>query len=451
MTFSLCRCFGTLALAMAAATSAAHEGPLDPSFGDGGMRAYGFQAIDGGNSDQAIVGCATANGTFTVMGSASSERRIVTMRLLKDGSIDTGFSADGKESFVLPGTYTHFAPGLCQPDGHMVAARSITAPDGEQHLQIFRVLKHTGQLDEGFGNAGVVTIDLDQWIPGLDKEEMPLGVNVLANGDLAVSGRVALRTDEERGFVVLLGADGSVRRVAAVANLRSRTATTVVDAPDGRLWVFGQNGRIPGAYRATLNRTTLAWEAVLEYRAPANQWAFVGNGRVVDAQTVVLAAGATPMGTWNTWPQLIVFRAASVSAISLPLPVLDEKVLYVDATFGGQGVTVLPGRRVLFAATAEDVSINTELGVHFAMAQIGDDAGGDRIDPSFGIAGAQTAAFRPRSPACASEPPLHYYGRLTLWLDRPSFVGSVYADCDGNGSGSDYLVMRLRSGSDVVQ
>jgi hypothetical protein len=451
MTISLRRWFGSFAFAAMTATAAAHEGPLDPSFGDGGMRAFAFQTVNGGNADRAIVGCPTANGTFTVMGTASHEQRIVTMRLLKDGSLDPGFSTDGKESFDLPGTYNHFAPGLCQPDGHMVAARSVTAADGEQHLQIFRVLKHTGQLDLSFGTGGVVTIDLDHWIPGLDKEEMPLGVNILGNGDLAISGHLTLRGGGHRGFVVLLAANGNLKRAAAVENVRSFNATTVVDAPDGRLWVFGQNGRIAGAYRATLNRATLAWEAVLEHRAAPNQRIIIGNGRAVDAQTVVLAAGAAPAGTWKGWPQLVVFRASSVSALSLPLPVLDEKVLYVDFVPGLQGVTVLPGRRVLFGSLAEDLSSDKSLGIHFAMGQLGETAASDRVDTAFGIAGAQTAAFRPGNPACASNPPLHDFGRLTLWLDRPTFVGTVDAHCDGNGTGEDYLVTRLLSDGTNVQ
>ncbi len=408
-------------------------------FVDGPGRGLAF---GGGVDDHAIVACPGANGTLTVLGSASTNRRIVTARLLADGAYDTSFSDDGKESFDLPGTAAQFTPGLCQADGHMVVARSLTAPDGEQNLQIFRVLKHTGLPDPDFGNGGVVTIDLDQSIAGLGREEMPLGVNVLSNGDIAVSGGLTLAAGDPRGFVVLLAGNGTVRRIAALTNLRSRHVTTIVDAPDGRLWAFGLNGRVSGAYRATLNRTTLAWEGVLEYLAPAGQGAWVGAGRAVDAQTVVLAASSGPRPGYDGAPQLLVFRASQVSALPLPEASLGATALAISPHYGEHGVTILPQRRALFGAVAHAYGDNGAVGIHFAMAQIGTDPADDRVDPSFGIGGAQTAAFRGTAPGC-SEQALHGFGRLTLWSGRPVFVGWADTNCSVTASDDDYLIARL--------
>ncbi|WP_313918709.1 hypothetical protein [Tahibacter sp.] len=430
-----------LALGGAAALAGAHEGPLDTRFGDGGMRHYGFQSVAGGNMDRAIVACSAANGTLTVVGRASSDRRIVTMRLLRDGSLDTNFSDDGKESFDLPGSVAHFVPGLCQTDGHMVVARPLTAPDGEQNVQIFRVLKQTGLPDPGFGSGGVVVVDLDQWIPGLGSEEMPLGVNALPNGDIAVSGRTTRAAGGERGFVILLAADGQIRRVAVLDNVRSRTAMTTVEAPDGRLWVFGQNGRVAGAYRATLNRETLAWETVLEQLPLPGETIWVGAGRAVDAQTVVLAVSAGPSPAYDGRPELVIFRADTVSVLALPPAQLDGDSLWITSRWGDHGVTVLPQRRVLYAAPARQLGTGGGVGVHFAMAEIGSTAGGDRVESSFGINGAQTAAFRPDNGNCVGAE--HRLGRLTLWGTEPVFVGSVNANCIVGGAGDDYLVARI--------
>lgn len=437
-------CLAALALGAVSLLAAAHDGPLDPTFGDGGIRHYGFQAVAGGAHDRAIVACSAANGTLTVMGRASSDRRIVTIRLNRDGSYDPSFSGDGKESFDLPASPAEFTPGLCQTDGHLVAARPLTAPDGEQAVQIFRVLKHTGLPDPGFGSNGVVVVDLDQWVPGLASEEMPLGVNALPNGEIAISGRATLAAGGERGFVILLAANGELRRVSVFDNLRSRTAMTTIEAPDGRLWVFGQNGRVNGSYRATLNRTTLAWEAVLEQVAPAGETSWVGTGRALDTQTVVLAVGNGPSPAYDASPALVVYRADTVSVVALPPPQLGVQALAVSARWGHHGVTVLPQRRVLYGALVHRPGESNETGVHFAMAQIGSSAAGDGLDPTFGQGGAQTAAFRPAAPGCVGQRPAHRAGRLTLWGQQPVFVGAVDASCLGAGAGEDYLVARLQ-------
>jgi hypothetical protein len=425
----------------------AHVGPLDPVFGDGGMRNYGFQAVNGQAVDRAYVACQGPNGTLTITGAASGWQRIVTVRLRDNGDYDTSFSDDGKQSFDLPGTLAEFTPGLCQADGHMVVARSLTAPGGEQDLQIFRVRKDTGLLDADFGNGGVTAVDLDQWIPGLGAEELPLGVNQLGNGDIAISGRVTRAQGGERGFVVLLAANGSLRRAAVLDNVISRTATTVVDAPDGRLWAFGQNGRVNGAFRAVLHRDTLAWEGVLEQQAPAGNTTWVGNGRAVDAQTVVLASSTGPTPAYAAPPQLIVFRAASVSAFVLPIHPVGGQATGVNARFGLQSVTVLPRRRVLLGAHATRPVTPTDVGIHFAMGEIGMDAAGDRVDTTFGQDGAQTAIYRPAVAACNAPSLTHRYGRLTLWRDRPVFVGAVDAACLGTGASEDYLVARIQTES----
>lgn len=441
MRIASLRRVGACLFSSLAGVASAHIGPLDPSFGDGGMRHYGFQAVAGGTQDRAIVACSSADGTLTVMGRASSDRRIVTMRLLRDGSFDTRFSDDGKESFDLPGSVAHFVPGLCQADGHLVAARPLTASGGEQTVQVFRVLKHTGLPDPGFGNGGVVVVDLDQWIAGLGSEEMPLGVNALPNGDLAVSGRTTLAAGGERGFVILLSGSGEIRRVGLLDNVRSRTAMTTIEAPDGRLWVFGQNGRLNGSYRATLNRATLAWEAVLEQISPAGDVHWVGAGRAVDAQTVVLATSTGPSPAYDGRPELVVYRSDSVSVLALPPPQLDGASLWITSRWGDHGVTVLPQRRVLYGALAKQ-PVPGGVGLHFAMAEIGTAASGDRIDTAFARDGAQTAAFRPAGSPC--EGTEHRMGRLTQWGRETVFVGAVNANCVDGNAAEDYLVARIQ-------
>lgn len=421
-----------------------HLGPLDPTFGDGGMQRYGFQPVGNGSHDRAVVACPGPNGTLTVLGRASNDQRIVTVRLLPDGRYDESFSGDGKESFDLPASYAEFVPGLCQPDGHLLIARPLTQAGGEQNLQVLRVLKHTGLPDPDFGTGGVVTLDLDQWLSGLASEEIPLGVNALPNGDIAVSGSLTLAAGGSRGFVALLAANGTVRTVARLDNVVSRTVTTVLEAPGGELWAFGMNGRVNGAYRMSLQRQTLAMQGLREYLAPAGHTVWVGAGRAVDAQTVVLAASGGPTPGYDGTPQLLVFRPDSVDRIDLPQARLGAQGLIIYAGFGAHGVNILPQRRVLFAAVAKRPGDALPAGIHLALAQIGTTAAGNAIDTSFGQDGAQTAAFRPGLPACATDWPLNAFARVTTWLGLPVLVGSVGTPCAGAGD-EDYLVARIRT------
>lgn len=421
--------------AMTGAAQAANA--LDPAFGDGGMRHYGFQPVSGGSHDQAVVACASAGGTLTVTGIASEHRRAVTIRLRSDGSYDPTFGVNGKTSFDLPIGFNSYIPGLCQPDGHLVMARQLGSVNGEQTLQVLRVLKQTGLPDPSFGSNGAVDIDLDSWIPGLGQRETPLSVNTLPNGDLAIGGDAQLADGSSRGFIALLRADGSVRTVQALANLRSANVYATVQAPDGRLWAFGRNGRISGVYRATLNRDSLAWEGVLEYAAPPGYVYALGPARPLDANSVVMPA-ATVSDNPGAALQLIVFRADSITALPLPGPPPGHLAT------GDVALTVLPGRRVLLSSLATQSGSNIRVGIHFAAARVGYDTAGDRLELQFGTGGSQLISYRAPDPACATVLPMHSSVRLTLWDGLPVLAGSVAQNCPGGTEGMDYLVGRLR-------
>lgn len=446
--------FSSIALSLGLAAAAlsgsvgAHLGPVDPSFGDAGMRNYAFQAVNGGSNDRASVGCAAADGSFTVTGIASSENRLVTLRLRPNGDYDTSYGVQGRVSVTLPGSYNDFVPGLCQPDGHMVMARASTAPNDEQNLQILRVLKHTGQLDPQFGSGGIVNLDLDaEVVTALGQQEMPLGVNALPNGDIAITGQAQLQdASERRGFIVLLAANGSLKRARVFTTDISNNATTTVEAPDGRLWVFGQNGRNVGAYRLTLNRTTLEQEDVLERPLPGSfSGAAVGTGRVLDAGTVVLAGAIRYNLRGNSADKalLFVFREDSASVDELDSARLDGQLLEASLAPGRQLVTVLPGRRVLISAQARPYNIPQQSGIYLAMAQVSRD-GQIQAENGFGNGESSVIAFRPATPPCTGTPADHRASRLTLWLGMPVLVGSVTPDCGAAANGEDYLVTRLR-------
>lgn len=442
-----------LSLAPLFGTAHAHLGPVDPSFGDAGMRNYGFQAVNGSTQhDYASVGCSAADGTFTATGIASGQNRIVTMRLLPNGAYDESFGSGGRVSVNLPGSYNDFVPGLCQPDGHMVMARAVTDADGEQNLQIIRVLKHTGQPDvAGFGSGGIVHVNLDNYFPGqLGTQEMPLGVNALSNGDIAVSGQTQLVDGSRRGFVVLLASNGSIRGVTVLESRGYESANTVVEAPaDGSpnaaLWVFGKEFDYAGAYRVTLDRQTLqpfgpVARATLDPSTPLT----LGSGRVVDAETVVMPAAVTSrMPAVLPTALLFVFHRDQGTFVTLPAATVGGNFMELAQTPGHQAVTVLPGRRVLMAASAQAAGGRDKENIYLAMARIGRTMAGDRVESGFVGAAAQPAAFEPPSPTCLNGAGVsHKVSRLTLWLGMPVLVGSVNAICAT--ASDDYLVARIR-------
>ncbi|MCQ4167068.1 hypothetical protein [Tahibacter harae] len=428
-------------------SAGAHVGPLDPAFGDGGMRNYAFQAVNGGSNDQASVGCAAADGSFTVTGIASGENRLVTLRLKPDGDYDETYGAQGRVSVTLPGSPNDFVPGLCQPDGHMVMARASTAAGEEQNLQILRVLKHTGQLDPQFGSGGIVNLDLDaQVVTALGRQEMPLGVNALPNGDIAVTGQAQLQDSSEyRGFIVLLAANGSLKRARVFTTDISDNATTTVEAPDGRLWVFGQNGRNGGAYRLTLSRTTLEQEDILERPLPFSNSAVVGAGRALDARTVALAGAIRYNVRGNSADRvlLFVFDEDSASVDELEPVTLDGQPVTIDLAPGRQLITVLPGRRVLLSGQIRPYSHMQHSGIYLGMAHVRRD-GAIYTENGFGATESSVIAFRPATPPCAGTPPEHRVSRLTLWLGMPVLVGGVTPDCGAEANSEDYLVARMR-------
>jgi hypothetical protein len=440
-----------LALASLFGTASAHVGPVDPTFGDAGMKSYGFQPVNSSTQhDYASVGCAAADGTFTTTGFASGENRIVTMRLLPNGEYDKSYGFEGRVSVPLSGSYNDFVPGLCQPDGHMVMARATTQPGGEQNLQILRVLKHTGQLDvAGFGSGGLVHVDLDTFFPGqLGTQEMPLGVNALSNGDIAVSGQTEMANGERHGFVVLLASNGAIRAVR-VLTLGYEYANTVVEAPAGfspnpSLWVFGKEYNYAGAYRLTVDRQTLEPGAHTLATYNPSSPIMLGSGRAIDADTVVMPAAVQSNNPFILPSALLfVFHRDRGAFVALGAATLSGSPLEPVRTPGHQAVTVLPGRRVLLAASAKVPGDDRNGGMYLGMARIGRDHAGNRPEPGFVGGVVQAAAvFEPLNPNCFGAGIYHKVSRLTLWLGMPVLVGSVDAIC--GTADSDYLVARIR-------
>ena len=423
---------------IAAPVAHAHSGPLDPAFGDGGMRHYGFQPIGDDARDSARVGCPGPNGTFVVYGSASGGRRIVTTRLRPDGELDVDFSGDGKESFEfdVSSTYLEHAPAVCLPNSDAVIVHAIADAAGEQNLRLVRVGRDTGLPVAGFGISGVADLDLDQYIAGLGQREKPLGVNVLANGDLVVTGHVNTQSQPYAAFVALLDATGQVR---AVKQVDCWDASAAMDDTQGTLWAFGTIGF--NACRLTLDRDTLAQNGRLI--GPQTTEQFPGAARLVREGVVAMPTTLkAPAGESGIRAAMQVFRGNAVTVIPLPMP---AQTSLVGTNYSVPVVQALPGGRALYGVTAKDLASGVPNGLYFALLRIGRNAADDALEPAFGGGGVRLARFQPDTPGCQPVAPWQSLHRLTQWLGRPAFVGKADATCLGAGAGDDYLVGRIET------
>ncbi|WP_313918710.1 hypothetical protein [Tahibacter sp.] len=456
MLSRLRNCLAALMLAGAAFPAAAHDGPLDLRFGDGGMRNYSFQSVNGsGRTDRAAVACAGPDGTLVVTGIASEAQRIVTMRLLPDGAYDPAFGGgDGRESFALPATPEYFTAGLCLPEARILLARRVRVDEsGEMNIQLLRIDANTGLLDPAFGQNGVVMLDLDTWQGGLGRTESPYALVALDGGEVLLTGHASL-PDRIVAFAALVTTAGQipVARVYVDAPDRETAATfmTAMLASDGNIWgvIEGKQRRSDRVtpFRVRFDRRTLEWLDVPD-ALPGTTGDQVYGGVGTRVREDVLAvpllqhvAGTTPP---QSLPGLMIYRAGGKVFLPLPPPNLPGESLNFPLTYGTQSATLLPGGRVLFAAAVGHPGDNAPRGMHLAVVQVGTSIGSDRVDTSFGVNGAQTAAFRPIGGSCTNVLAAQRFSAGTVWAGQPVLVGDVDSGCNNDGGGIDYLVARI--------
>lgn len=455
MLSRLRNCLAALVLAGAAFPAAAHDGPLDPRFGDGGMRHYGFQSVNGsGRDDIAAAACPGPNGTLVVVGSASQATRIVTMRLLPNGDYDPSFGGgDGRESFPLAMTSHVSTLGLCQSDGKVLLARRLDVDaSGEMNIQLIRVDGSSGLPDPSFGSGGVAMLDLDSWQVGLGKGELPLSLSTLGNGETLLAGYVRVSTGVA-AFAARIAADGRVPVARVYADTLGRATAqfiqTAAVASDGTIWAIAE-GRQPDDTRTTpfrvrLDRTTLEWIDVPDALPGTGPNIFAGRGvqvrpDVLAAPLMQRVAGSNPP---RHLPALMIYRASGKVFVPLPEPAIAGETVSIGAAQYAQSVTVLPGGRVLYAAGVRRDGDTGDQATHLAIVRVGTAIGDDALETQFGTGGAQTAVFRPVGGSCNGSLVEQALTIGAFWNGLPVLAGFAQASCTEFNAGLDYVVTRL--------
>jgi uncharacterized delta-60 repeat protein len=138
----------TVVGSVGAAPSAAAPGDLDPAFsGDGKLMAdFGF-----GGSGEARSVARQADGKIVSAGSVDGERLVVT-RHNGDGSLDAGFSGDGRQ-FASLGPDTAAVDVAIQTDGKIVVAARTAVGDFESAFGLLR-FDADGSPDTTFSDDG---------------------------------------------------------------------------------------------------------------------------------------------------------------------------------------------------------------------------------------------------------------------------------------------------------
>jgi uncharacterized delta-60 repeat protein len=163
------------------------DGALDPSFGDAGTALIDF----GSRFDYAADVAVDASGRIVFVGGISAlDDQAAVGRLMPDGALDSSFGAGGTEVLSVAGPPPEQAQAYAvaiQPDGKIVIAGETYTGYPWRGPGFVARLKPDGDLDPGFGDGGVKTIDFHDF-PG-DSEVRDLVID--ARGRIALAVTVA--------------------------------------------------------------------------------------------------------------------------------------------------------------------------------------------------------------------------------------------------------------------
>jgi hypothetical protein len=421
---------------------------LDPDFSGDGWLTEGFQPVAGQEFDIALAACAVNGGRLLVTGLASGGRRVVTLRLLEDGSLDPTFSGDGKESFDLlePAVSLHSTPtqAVCTADGRPVVAYA-TLVSGRMQIVVLRVSLN-GLPDGSFGTQGRV---LPRISPQSDLE-VPTAMVVSSEG-IELGAQVGLPSLGPFGGLVRLSTEGAVRRAALLyfGGVPSPSSITAIglfspEPPFNRVELIlagPYSHSQPDQPTLLVLRADPANLAVYDFASHANfDLRAIGRGRAVSAEALALGVGVHRGA--HVRPALVSIRRSDLSAqlvaFDRPMPI-DGFDSDVDQTpMGIEAIPLPDGRPALIAGMGWSGTQGQARGLFFGVVRNG------APDTSVGLGGGWLIPMASQVCMGQGAPDLRFR-RATVWNDRPTFVGGVRAaPCGTDSLNYDYWVARMR-------
>jgi uncharacterized delta-60 repeat protein len=135
------------------------DGAPDDTFGEDGVVTIGFPGQDGSFAQDVAI---QADGKIVVSGSAydANGYSFVAARLETDGDLDTGFDGDGRVLTSLgSGTNDLGVGDVIQADGKIVLCGRVSAGPGQNDFGLVRY-NADGSLDTGFSGDGKLVQDI---------------------------------------------------------------------------------------------------------------------------------------------------------------------------------------------------------------------------------------------------------------------------------------------------
>jgi len=233
------------------------NGDLDESFGDGGhvkvdLTVSFIEELGGlffpyalavDDSDRAVI-----------VGGTNPASRVAALRLTIDGEFDPIFDGNGFATFDFGGRNPSFVDVAAGRDGTLVVVGAIDHPGGFSDMLVARI-GASGQVDETFGEAGIVSVDVDRtggWNDSASAVELRRDGRIVVVGEKRwVAGGVEIAVVQllangqyDAGF----GDNGIVRALRSDEEFLINQVPALSVARDGKIVVLAQRfgGSDPG-------------------------------------------------------------------------------------------------------------------------------------------------------------------------------------------------------------
>ncbi len=270
------------------------DGTPDPSFSGDGK-----QTTDFGGSDAARGVALQADGKIVAVGIADSNSSSFALaRYNPNGSLDTSFSGDGKQTTSFGGHADGAAAVALQGDGKIVAVGHVFSGD-------FAIARYNpdGSLDTSFSGDGKQTTDFGG-------NDLALGVAIQGNGRIVVVGRGGINNLGNTDFAIArYNPNGSLdttfsgdgKQTTDFGGSEER-ATGVALQADGKIVAVGQ-GASGGSYAFALARYNANGSLDTSFSGDGKQTTnFAGadsaNGVAVRGDGRIVAGGETGGGNF---------------------------------------------------------------------------------------------------------------------------------------------------------
>ena len=173
------------------------DGSLDTTFYTNGKRLTDF-----GGFEQAADVAMQSDGKIVVVGIVGSAPGTIGIydaaiaRYNSDGTLDTTFSGDGKQTTDFGGNTNNIVGVAIQSNGKIVAVGTMVNSNGNNNFAIYRYLPN-GSLDPTFSVDGKVSIGF-----GIGRQDFAYDVAIQSDGKIVVVGTTRDTNGSNSNFAI---------------------------------------------------------------------------------------------------------------------------------------------------------------------------------------------------------------------------------------------------------